>query len=106
MAPFGGVAKPGARAASPTDSPDAVRPRRNTIPFPTVDVTARLFTARAKQEERAPSVAWQHVPDDAQSRLVSIGPLQFDVIVAFTPARDKMSEPHHFSNVFFRVESQ
>ena len=48
-------------------TPDSVRPSRNAIPLPAVDVTARRVTVRAKQEERPPAVAGQHPPHDAQN---------------------------------------
>jgi hypothetical protein len=62
-------------------------------------VTAGRFAARAKQEERPSAVAGQHPPYDTQDRGALICSLQLHVIVTFSPARDKVRQPHSFPDL-------
>jgi hypothetical protein len=54
---------------------------------------------RAKQEEGPPAVAGQHPPHDTQSDGALIGALQLHIIVAFSPAGDKVQQPHRFHDL-------
>lgn len=76
-----------------------LRPSRNAVPFPSVDVTPRRLTVRAKQEECPPAIAGQRPPHDTQNCGALIGALQLHVIVAFSTTRDKVRQPHNFHDL-------
>src|SRR5260370_9466920 len=99
LAAFAGVAQLSARAAPPTDTPDSVRPSRNAVPFPTVDVTAGLLAAWTEQEERPPAIAGQRPPHHAEKPRAVLGALQLHAINAFSPPRDKVRQTPTFPNL-------
>src|SRR5260370_7737340 len=90
IAAFAGVAQLSARAAPPTDTPDSVRPSRNAVPFPTVDVTAGLLAAWTQQEERPPPIPGQRPPHQAENPGALIPALHPPPINTFLPPHPHM----------------
>jgi hypothetical protein len=105
MATFGRLAKPGAGSAFPRDSHDSIRQHRKTIPFPTINETARSVAVQAKQEEGWPAVARQPAPDDTENGDAPIGSLKLHVILrcAGIVRVNIAREPHRFFDLAVQV---